>query len=100
MNIDQSSGGPSAGERFDQAEALLERYPQLTAAELADLQQWFRNEASAFDVASLASKESLREPYRDFRAEHIDRFRPRDAVIVGAGVAFAIAFVAILVLAA
>jgi hypothetical protein len=100
MNTDQTLGGPATGDRFDYAEALLARYPQLSADELGDLQQWFRSEASAFEVASLASKDSLREPYRRFRAEHVDRLRLKDAVIMMAGLAFVIAAITGLVLAA
>jgi hypothetical protein len=89
MNTDVTAGGTAAiADRFDHAEALLARYPGLTEEELLDLTHWFRKEASAFDVASLASKESVAEPYRLFRAEHVDRFRVKEAIILAGGLIF------------
>lgn len=89
MNTDLTAGGAAAAaDRFGHAEALLARYPNLTADELSDLEHWFRREASAFDIASLASQESLTEPYQAFRAEHVDRFRLKDAIILLAGIGF------------
>ena len=68
-----TDGGTAVPDRFDQIEALLLRYPEITETELADLKRWFTKEASAFEVASLSSKDELRQQYRAFRAEHIDR---------------------------
>jgi hypothetical protein len=89
MNTDLTADGAAVtADRFDHAEALLARYPDLTAEELSDLEHWFRREASAFDIASLASRESLTEAYQMFRAEHVDRLRLKDALILVAGVIF------------
>ena len=66
-------GAHAVHDRFDRVEALLSRYPELAEAELAELKRWFTKEASAFEVASLSSKDELRQQYRAFRAEHIDR---------------------------
>ena len=78
-----TSGGASpTGNRFDEVEAILARYPHIEEHELRELQSWFRREASAFEVASLASKESLQSQYVQFRADHIDRFTGRDALAV------------------
>lgn len=81
------------GDRFDAVEAMLARYPDLTAPEIDDLKRWFRKEASAFDVASMAGKEAIATGYRAFRDDHIDRFTPRDlvtgAIIAIVGLAFA-----------
>jgi hypothetical protein len=82
MNTQIALGGAAASERFDAMAALLARYPNLEPVELAELKHWFSKEASAFDVASLASKEELREPYTRFRAEHVDRFGARDLVVI------------------
>lgn len=68
-----TDGATAVPDRFDQIEALLLRYPEIAEAELADLKRWFTKEASAFEVASLSSKDELRQQYRAFRAEHIDR---------------------------
>ncbi|RJX68001.1 hypothetical protein D6858_08670 [Tsuneonella suprasediminis] len=65
-------------DRFDQVEALLGRYPAISQDELNDLKHWFRKEASAFEVASLASKEAIHYGYAQFRREHIDVFSFRD----------------------
>ena len=68
-------------DRFDQVEAYFTRYPDLTEAELVDLTHWYRKEASSFDVASFASKETTHEGYRRFRAEHIDGISWRDGMV-------------------
>tara|TARA_R100001129_G_C5193183_1_gene211415 strand:- start:257 stop:553 length:297 start_codon:yes stop_codon:yes gene_type:complete len=65
--------GGAVTDRFDQIEATLLRYPDIDGTELADLKRWFDKEASALEVASLASKERLRQQYSDFRSAHIDR---------------------------
>lgn len=96
MTTDIAVGSTAAADRFDAIAALLSRYPHLDDGELADLKHWYAKEASAFDVASLAAKDDLREQYARFRAEHIDRFSARDLMIIFAGVAFVAAFVAYL----
>jgi len=57
---------------------LLARYPDLDDRARTDLTGWFAREASSFDVAMLSCDEGIAEQYRAFRAEHIDRLRPRD----------------------
>tara|TARA_R100001126_G_scaffold79201_1_gene47620 strand:+ start:313 stop:609 length:297 start_codon:yes stop_codon:yes gene_type:complete len=63
-------------DRFDQIEAILQRYPDIDDAELADLKRWFCKEASAFEVASLAGKDSVERQYGEFRKAHVDRLTP------------------------
>ena len=95
MNTQNAVGSAAASDRFDAIEALLSRYPRIDEAELADLKRWFAKEASAFEVASLASKEELSQQYAQFRAAHIDRFGARDLMVMLAGLALvagAIAF--------
>lgn len=94
MNTQHMPGNAPIEDRFDHVEALLSRYPHLTGCEVKELREWFLNEASAFEVASLASKETLSEAYSQFRAEHIDRFGVRDAAILVGGLAFLIAAIA------
>jgi hypothetical protein len=96
MNTQIAVGSTADPERFDAIEALLCRYPRLDQAELADLKRWFSREASAFDIASLASREELSEPYAQFRAEHVDRFTARDLTIMLAGLAIVAGLVALL----
>jgi hypothetical protein len=54
-------------------EQTLARYPAISDAEIADLLHWFRKEASAMDVAMLASDERIAGCYALFRADHLDR---------------------------
>ena len=72
----------SGNDRFDAIECLLARYPDIDGSEQAQLELWFRREASAFEVASMASKDSVTEGYRRFRADHIDRFKPIELVAI------------------
>ena len=69
----QTNGEGAVTDRFDEIEATLLRYPDIDNAELADLKRWFDKEASALEVASLASKDTLRRQYGEFRAAHIDK---------------------------
>ncbi len=61
-------------------EHLVARYPDLAEPELEELLHWYRREASAHDIATLAMNERLRDGYRRFRADHIDRLRPFDMI--------------------
>jgi len=63
-----------------QVEAAIADYPHLSEERLAALLRWFRKEASALDVAMLASNEALAEPYGRFRADHIDRMTAQDVM--------------------
>lgn len=79
--------------RRREVEAALADYPNLSKDRLADVVRWFRKEASALDVATLASNEAIAEPYRRFRAEHIDPLSGSDvmkglifAAVAGGGI--------------
>jgi hypothetical protein len=96
MNTDIAVGSAAAPDRFDAIVALLARYPHLNDAELAELKRWFAKEASAFDIASLATREDLREPYTRFRAEHVDRFSARDLTIILVALAIVVGVIAYL----
>lgn len=88
--------GTSCAKRRGAIEAALAQYPHLQQDRLDDVLHWFRKEASALDVALVASNPSLTEPYARFRAEHIDKFGPRDLlraalfVTIVAGIALAL----------
>ncbi len=69
-------------DRFDAIECLLARYPDIDGSEQAQLELWFRREASAFEIASMASKDTVAEGYPRFRADHIDRFKPVELVAI------------------
>jgi|EndMetStandDraft_8_1072994.scaffolds.fasta_scaffold153742_4 hypothetical protein len=68
--------------RRAQIEAALAQYPDLERHRLEELIHWFRKEASARDVAMIACNEAVLEPYRRFRADHIDPLTARDAIRV------------------
>ena len=61
-------------------ERVLARYPEIDGEELAALKKWFRKDATAHDVALVASNEAIHTQYLRFRKEHVDRFSPRDIV--------------------
>ena len=75
-------------------ERVLSTYPHLSPVGLAELTDYFTSEASALDVALIASNEAIRTPYRQFRADHIDPLRPLDWL---RGLAFAGAAAGLLV---
>jgi len=66
------------------AEELFLRYPQLDRTELAELLQWHRREASAMDVALIASNERLRRRYEAFHARHIQPFNWKEKLVTAA----------------
>ena len=72
-------------------EALLGRYPALSAGELQELLEWFAREASADDVAVIASNEAIRDGYLRFRAEHVDALTLKDLARAALFVALAAA---------
>ena len=77
---DQAS---SPDERRIAIEALIARYPDLSKGDLAQVLRWFRKEATAYEVAMLASNEGLAAPYRKLRNEHLDRLTPSEKIAVG-----------------
>ena len=77
-------------------EALLTSYPDVTPQERELIVNWFKRDASALDVALVASNPAAERGYRQFRAEHIDRFTVKDmarALIFSAIVAVAIVLI-------
>lgn len=84
-------------DRRARIERTLADYPHLANQDIADVLHWFRKEASALDVALLATNEDITEKYRHFRAEHLDRI---DAGDILRAIAFAVAIAAIFALIA
>jgi hypothetical protein len=77
MSLPHDPAGRAPGEEDDartRIEQLLARYPAISERELAALLRWFEREASALDVAVVASNERISSGYGRFKAEHIDRF--------------------------
>lgn len=75
-------------------EHMLARYPHLSAEGLSELTDYFHREASSLDLGLIACNEDIREPYRQFRADHVDPLRPKDWL---RGLAFAGVVAAVLV---
>lgn len=92
-NEDDAASGVA---RMAHIEALLASYPDVTGDELEILKNWFNREASAFDVATLASKSEIRSGYTQFRADHIDKFGTRDIVLGIIGVLAVCALIALI----
>jgi hypothetical protein len=73
-----------AAERRREVEAVLHRYPHLTGEEIADLVGWFKREATAMDVALLASTPAVHDNYRAFRDAHVDPLTTGEKLLVSA----------------
>jgi len=87
--------GETSPERRSRMECLVVRYPELEESELAELLRWYRRDASAMDVALLASSEEAGEAFARFARDHIAPFNWRDKIIataLGAGVLGLIGF--------
>ena len=78
--MSNSQDSVAGATRRAQVEAALADYPHLSEDRLASLIGWLRKEASALDVATVASNEALAEAYRRFRADHIDRVTGKDVM--------------------
>lgn len=81
--------------RRSRIESALAQYPEIDRKSLDEVLHWFRKEASALDVAILATNQEIADPYRRFRADHIDPLTRGDVV---RGIAFAAVIAAIIVL--
>ena len=77
----QTNRAASPDERRVDVAAKLALYPNLPGSEIDDLRNWFHKEATALEAAMLASDDQLREPYQQFRKDHLDRLSTRDKAI-------------------
>lgn len=78
-------------------EALLAAYPDVTPEERQLMVNWFRSEASALDVALVASNPAAERGYRLFRSENVDKFTVKDmgyALLFAAIIAAAVLLIA------
>lgn len=76
MSLSEAARAARRGE----IEAMLARYPHLSPEAVADLSKWFDMEASSLDIGLLACNNDIAEPYRAFRADHVDPLKARDWV--------------------
>lgn len=75
-----SFGADDGARRRAHIETVLADYPRIEPEQTETLLRWFRKEATALDVGLIASDPQLAEPYRRFRAEHLDRLSGADIV--------------------
>ena len=73
-----NQNGDTDEERRNCMVSLLARYPNLEGAELADLVDWFRKEASAQDIGIVASDPTLKVPYESLKEDHLSRLNGAD----------------------
>lgn len=87
--------GAVGADRRVQIERTLADYPHIDSDRLENLIAWFRKEATALDVAMVASNPDINGPYRQFRADHIDGLTGKDYL---RGILFASVISAIVIL--
>lgn len=71
---------PTGADKLRRIERIIAAYPTVEPADLEFLLNWYRNEASAYDVAMLAANRDIHDGYTRFRSDHIDRLTSVDAV--------------------
>ncbi len=76
--MSKSTTTPAVDARRAHVEALLSAYPDVTPDEHGLIVNWFRKDATALDVALVASNPQAERGYRAFRAAHIDKFTVKD----------------------
>ncbi|MDT0509340.1 hypothetical protein [Novosphingobium sp. MMS21-SN21R] len=76
--MSNSTTASAVDARRAHVEALLSAYPDVTPEEHGLIVSWFRNDASALDVALVASNPQAERGYRAFRAAHVDKFTVKD----------------------
>lgn len=83
MQQSRTYGSNTPAERWAHIEALLADYPNIPARDNEDLMHWFDREASAYDVAMMASNDAIQDGYRKFRSDHVDPLGTRDFIRAG-----------------
>ena len=89
----------SPAARRAQIERIIAEYPDISEAELYDVFQYFRTDASLRDRRRIATSPQLRKPYRQLCRDHrLDRLGMIGPVLGWAFFALAIAGIAFLAL--
>ena len=73
---------PSSVRRRLEVETALARYPNLSPKELAGLVHWFKREATAMDVAMIASNVEIYNNYCAFRDNNINRLSVTEKLLL------------------
>lgn len=82
-----------------EVEITLSEYPNLSADRIVDLMYWFKREATALEVATIASNPAIQKNYRQFRDTHLERLSAREVVLAtGLGVILIVTVAVIIVL--
>lgn len=81
-----------------QIEAALAEYPELSPDKLIDVIYWFKREATALEVASVACNPELQSKYRVFRNKHLDKLSIGELIVaIGVGMVVIVAITALIV---
>jgi len=83
MQQSEIYGSNTPAARWANIEALLADSPDIPDGDIDDLVNWFDREASAYDVAMMASNDAIQAGYRKFRSDHVDPFRAKDFIRAG-----------------
>lgn len=71
-------------ERRLQIEATLAEYPQVTPDRILDVIHWFKREATAHEVASIAKNPDIGREYQQFRKKHLNGLTAGELVMASA----------------
>jgi hypothetical protein len=82
MRKRQPNAIKSVRRRLEVGQALS-RYPDLPSEQIQDLVHWFKREATAMEVATVANSLDAKDQdsYRQFRQAHIDRLTPVELAV-------------------
>ena len=62
-------------------EQSLSHYPALPPDKVLDLVYWFKREATAMEIASVASNPAIQTRYRQFREKHITKLSAGETIL-------------------
>lgn len=85
MNVEYERAQVRAARRKE-IENMLRNYPEVEPATLAELLSWFRQDASSMDVAMLSTVDELKDAYRAFRKDHLDRNEKTEVILTVIGI--------------
>lgn len=79
-----------------QIEATLAEYPSVSPDKIIDVIYWFKREATAMEVASVASNPDLQTNYRSFRDRHLGKLSMGELIVaIGVGMVLIVTIAAV-----
>jgi hypothetical protein len=79
-----------------QIEAMLADYPSVSPDKIIDVIYWFKREATAMEVASVASNPDLQKSYRSFRDRHLGKLSMSELIVaIGVGMVLIVTIAAV-----